>query len=905
MKKRLFLIDGSALAYRSYFAFIRNPLINSKGENTSALYGFSNSLYKIIKDEKPDYLSVVFDTPAPTFRHKKYPEYKATRQKMPDELGEQMSKIKELIQLFGITVLELDGYEADDIMGTIAKRAGTQDIEIYLVTGDKDFHQLLDENIKIYNPRKAGEEIEIIDINNIRQKIGITPSQVTDYLGLMGDSSDNVPGIPGVGPKTALNLINEFGSIENLLKNKEKIKNAKIKNKVEEFSEQAFLSKELVTIDKNVPLDVNIEALKYESTYSTELADMFEELEFFTLKNKIFEDAVSEEIKSRQKYHTITTKDKLVELIDYIKKTKSYFSFDTETTSENPFSAELVGLSFSVRENEAYYIPVLYPGKEDASSLSLDEIITLVKPVLEDASLGKCGQNLKYDIHILRKYGVTVRGADFDTMVASYLLNPNIRQHNLDAISQRFLNYRKIPTSQLLGTGKKQITMDKVSPEKVSEYACEDADVTLQLKKYLEKELQNENLLDLFYDLEIPLIEVLIEMEKNGVSLDVSLLNEMSLEFEQELMKLEDEIYSSVGETFNINSPQQLGKILFEKLEIHKELGKKRAKRTKTGYSTDVNELEKYSKHPLIKNLLEYRQLTKLKSTYVDALPQLINPVTKRIHTSYNQAVTATGRLSSSNPNLQNIPIRSKLGKEIRRAFVPENKEWFILSADYSQIELRLMAHLSGDKRLSEAFIRGEDIHRETASQIFHISIDDVTNEMRYRAKSINFGIMYGMGVFGLAKELTISLDEAQEFIDAYFINFPDVNRYIINQIESARTKGFVSTLMGRIRHIPEINSDNQRTRKNAENMAVNTPIQGTAADLIKQAMINIYNRIRQEGLRTKMIIQIHDELVFEVPETEIRTAASLITYEMENALDLSVPVRVDTGVGKNWLEAH
>ena len=632
---------------------------------------------------------------------------------------------------------------------------------------------------------------------------------------------------------------------------------------------------------------------------------MFEELEFFTLKNKIFEDVVSEEIKSRQKYHTITTKDELINLIEHLKNTKSCFSFDTETTSENPFSAELVGLSFSVRENEAYYIPVLYPGKEEANSLSLDEIIAEVKPVLEDASLGKCGQNLKYDIHILRKYGVTVRGADFDTMVASYLLNPNIRQHNLDAISRKFLNYGKIPTSQLLGTGKKQITMDKVSLERVSEYACEDADVTLQLKKCLEKELQNENLLDLFYDLEIPLVEVLVEMEKNGVSLNVSLLDEMSSEFERELKVLEDEIYSSVGETFNINSPQQLGKVLFEKLEIHKELGKRRAKKTKTGYSTDVNELEKYSGHPLIRNLLEYRQLMKLKSTYIDALPQLINPVTKRIHTSYNQAVTATGRLSSSNPNLQNIPIRSKPGKEIRKAFVPENKEWFILSADYSQIELRIMAHLSGDKRLAEAFIRGEDIHRETASQIFHVSIDDVAGEMRYRAKSINFGIMYGMGVFRLARELAISTDEAQEFIDAYFINFPDVNRYIINQIESARTKGFVSTLMGRIRRIPEINSDNQRTRKNAENMAVNTPIQGTAADLIKRAMINIYKRIRQEGLRTKMIIQIHDELVFELPETEIKTAMSLITYEMENALDLSVPIKVDTGVGKNWFEAH
>jgi len=905
MKKRLFLIDGSALAYRSYFAFIRNPLINSKGENTSAIFGFSNSLYKILREENPDYMAVVFDTPAPTFRHKKFPDYKATREKMPDEMQPQIPKIKEVVEAFGIPVIELDGYEADDIMGTIAKSVKDKGFETFLVTGDKDFLQLIEDNIKIYNPKKGGEESEIVDKINIEQKIGIKPEQVTDFLGLMGDSSDNVPGVPGIGPKTALQLLNEFGSVENIVKNKEKIKKENIKNKIKEFSEQAFLSRELVTIDTKVPVDIDVESLKYHKSYRQKLADLFKELEFNSLYDKIFERYVSEKIKRERRYYTITSSEELLRLIDNIKSQAKYFSFDTETTSENPFAAELVGISISFKEKEAYYIPVVHPKMNETNTITLEEIIDKLKPLLEDSTYGKCGQNVKYDVHILEKYGISVKGIDFDTMVASYLINPSLRQHNLDALSRKFLNYRKIPTSQLIGSGKNQISMDKVPLEEISEYACEDADITLRLKNYLENELKNQRLWNLFRNVEIPLIEVLIEMERNGVSLDVSLLKEMSLKIEKELKRLEEEIYNIVGEKFNINSPQQLGKVLFDKLEIHTELGLKRPKKTKIGYSTDVSQLERYIRHPLINKLLEYRQLKKLKSTYVDSLPKLINPATGRIHTSYNQTVTATGRLSSSDPNLQNIPIRSELGREIRRAFIPEHPDWFILSADYSQIELRLMAHLSGDERLAESFIKGEDIHRETAALVFHISSEDVTEEMRYRAKSINFGIIYGMGAYGLAKELDITPEEAQEFIDAYFINYPNVNKYIINQIFLARNNGYVTTLLGRTRYLPDINSDNQRIRKSAENIAINTPIQGTAADMIKLAMINIFRKIKQNKIKTKMIIQIHDELVFELPESEIEPAKSIIKREMENALKLSIPIKVDISMGKNWLEAH
>ncbi len=903
MKKRLFLIDGSALAYRSYFAFIKNPLINSKGENTSAVFGFSNSLYKILQEENPDYIIVVFDTPAPTFRHKMYPDYKATRQKMPDEMQPQIPRIKEVIEAFGISVIELEGYEADDIIGTLAKSLKNQNIESYMVTGDKDFLQLIDDDIKMYNPKKGGEETEIIDITNVRQKTGIVPELIIDYMGLMGDSSDNVPGVPGIGPKTAFQLINEFGNIENVIKNKDKIKKTSIRDKLEKFSEQAFLSRELVTINTEVPVDIEIDNLKYENKFGQKLAELFKELEFTSLYDRIFKK--EESVKEDRKYYTVTSSEELDELAGKLKSNPGGFSFDTETTSKNPFLAELVGLSFSFNEKEAYYVPVIFPEKNERNALSCDEIIQKLKPLLENSAYLKCGQNVKYDIHILNKYGIIVNGVEFDTMVASYLINPNLHQHNLDAISVRFLNVEKIPTAELIGKGKNQISMSEVPLSKISEYACEDADVTFRLGKYLENELKKNRLWDLFKDVEMPLIEVLVEMEKNGISVDVDILSEMSSKLEKEIKVLEEEIFEMAGEEFNINSPRQLGNILFAKLEIHNELFLRRPKKTKIGFSTNVSVLEKYSSHPIINKLLEYRQLIKLKSTYVDSFPKLINPETKRIHTSYNQTVTATGRLSSSEPNLQNIPVRRESAKEIRKAFVPENPAWFILSADYSQIELRLMAHLSGDERLKEVFTNDEDIHRMTAAFIFNVSIEDVTQEMRYRAKSINFGIIYGMGAYRLAKEIDISPGEAQEFIDAYFINYPDVNKYIINQIYKAGTEGYVTTLLGRTRYLPDINSDNQRIRKSSENIAVNTPIQGTAADMIKVAMINIYKHIRQNNMQTKMIIQIHDELVFELPEDEIESAKSVIIKEMENALKLDVPIKVDIGMGKNWFEAH
>jgi DNA polymerase-1 len=879
-------------------------LISSKGENTSAVFGFSNSLLKILRDENPDYIAVVFDTPAPTFRHKKYPEYKATREKMPNEMQIQIPRIKEVIEAFEIQTLELEGFEADDIMGTIAKRAESEGIETFLVTGDKDFLQLITDNVKIYNPRRGGEDSEITDKTNIMEKIGVKPEQITDYLGLMGDASDNIPGVPGIGPKTALLLINEFGSIENLVKNKDKIKKESIKYKIEEFFEQAFLSRELVTIDTIVPITVNFETLRYKKKFSQKLLDLFKELEFSSLYEKISGEQVQEEKKIERKYYTIISIDELTKLSDKIKFQYRYFSFDTETTSENPFTAELVGMSFSFKEEEAYYIPVVSPDKKDV--LSINEITKIIKPLLEDSDIKKYGQNIKYDIHVLRKYGININGVDFDTMVASYIINPGLQKHNLDAISLRFLNFKKIPTYTLIGTGKSKIKMDEVPLEKISEYACEDADITFRLKNYLERELKKEEKLwDLFKIVEIPLIAVLVEMEKNGVSLDVELLGKMSIKLNSELKKLEDEIYNTVGEEFNINSPQQLGIILFEKLEIHRELGLKRPKRTKTGYSTDVNQLERYTHHPIINKLLQYRQLQKLKSTYVEALPKLINPETNRVHTSYNQTVTVTGRLSSSDPNLQNIPIRRELGKEIRRAFVPGNPDWFILSADYSQIELRLMAHLSDDENLKVAFIKGEDIHRETASRIFHIPSEEVTEEMRYKAKSINFGIIYGMSPYRLAKEIEITDDEAKDFIDAYFSTYPSVNRYIINQIVTAKKNGYVTTLFGRMRYIPEIYSKDSRVSKSAENIAINTPIQGTAADIIKIAMINIQNNLKKKNMKTKMIIQIHDELVFELPESEIEVAKTLIKNEMENAIKLSIPIKVDIGMGKNWLEAH
>jgi len=896
-KKRLFLIDGTALAYRSYFAFIRNPLINSKGENTSAVFGFTNSILKIIKDENPDYIGVVFDTGKPTFRHEMYPEYKATREKMPDEMRPQLGRIKEVIEAFNIPVLEMEGFEADDVMGTLAEKVSGQSIDVFLVTGDKDFMQLVKPGIFVYNVKAGGKDAEILDNEKVTEKLGITPGQVIDLFGLMGDKSDNVPGIPGIGEKTALKLLSEFESLENILNNLESIKKESLRNKIKEFQDLAALSKKLVTIKRDVPVELNLKALEKEDYDRDALFQLFKELEFTSLLDKIAEKNTND----GKHYHLITTLSDLEELTENLKRTD--FAFDLETTSSDPMRAEIVGFSFSFREGEAYYIPVKAP--ENSQTLNIDKVLLYLKPVMEKEKFKKTGQNAKYDIIILKRNGISVKGLEFDTMIASYLLNPGKHQHNLDSISMDYLNYKKISIKDLIGEGRKQISMEEVPVDKIMIYACEDADITLRLKNILYPLLEEQKIYPLFREIEIPLIDVLIEMEMNGIKLETGFLKNMSLELEKGLKQLEEEIYVMAGEEFNINSPQQLGKILYEKLEIHKEMGIKRAKKTKTGYSTDVATLERYKGLPLPKAILTYRTLMKLKSTYVDTLPKLINPDTGKVHTSFNQTVTATGRLSSSDPNLQNIPIRTKLGKEIRKAFVPSAPDGNIVSADYSQVELRLLAHLSQDETLLKSFKSGEDIHRRTASLIFDVPLEDVSETMRYKAKSINFGIIYGMREFRLSREIEISVEEARSFIESYFNNYPEVYNYLERQKELAQRNKYVVTLLGRRRYIPEIESDNQRIFQNALNIAVNTPIQGTAADLIKKAMINIHKKIKHNKLPINMILQIHDELVFEIPDDYLDEGKNLIRDEMENALELSVPLKVDIGTGKSWYEAH
>ncbi|RKY85501.1 DNA polymerase I, partial [candidate division KSB1 bacterium] len=712
-RKRLFLVDGTALAYRSYFAFIGNPLINSKGENTSAIFGFTNSILKIIRDESPDYIGIVFDTGKPTFRHKKYPEYKATREKMPDEMKDQLPKIKEIIDAFNIPVIEVDGFEADDVMGTLAFKALKENLDVYLVTGDKDFMQLLKPGVFIYNVKKGGKELEILDKKGVINKIGIPPERIIDLLALMGDKSDNVPGIPGIGEKTAIKLLKEFGTLDNILNNKNNIKHKSLKEKIDKNESLAVLSKELVTIDTNVPVSFEPEKLKKGEYNRTKLVQLFKDFEFTSLMDEIPEENIESEVK----YTIINNEKELKKLVKAL--SKNTFSFDLETTSSQPMLADIVGFSFCYNEKEAFYIPVM--SKEKECCLETGLVLSYLKHVFENKSIKKIGQNAKFDIIILRKNGIDVKGLNFDTMVASYLLNPGKRQHNLDAISMEYLNYRKISIKSLIGERKKQISMSEVPLKEIARYACEDADITLRLKNVLYPLLKRQGLLKLYEKVEMPLIEVLIEMEMNGVSIDVPFLKKMSSQLNDGLKKLEKEIFLMAGEEFNINSPQQLGKILFEKLEIHKEIGLKRAKKTKSGYSTDVVTLEKLKHLPLPRAILTYRTLMKLKSTYVDALPKLINPQTGKIHTSFNQTVTATGRLSSSDPNLQNIPVRTEVGREIRKAFIPSSSNCSILSADYSQIELRLMAHLSQDKTLMDSFRAGEDIHKRTASLIFDI----------------------------------------------------------------------------------------------------------------------------------------------------------------------------------------
>ncbi|MFQ6617534.1 MAG: DNA polymerase I [Fidelibacterota bacterium] len=905
-KKKLFLIDGSALAYRAYFAFIRNPLFTSRGQNTSAVFGFTNSLYKILREENPELIGVIFDAPEKTFRHEKYPEYKATREKMPDEMRDQLPVIKDILHAMNIPVLEIPGYEADDVIGTISKRAEKKDILTFLVTGDKDLMQLVSDNVKIYNTKGYGKEVEVLDQKAVKEKMGVPPEHIVDLLGLAGDSSDNVPGIKGVGPKTAVKLINRFGSMDEILKNMDRIE-GKVRELLKRDYQNAILSVDLVKIDTDVPVKMELSSLRRSDPDEERLKGIFRDLEFYSFMKYLEEKVPGEmaaEVQEQLKHEIVTDVDQFERFLKVLKGA-GIFALDLETDSVDPMKAEIVGLSFCWENGKGWYIPIRYLNKEgsifnkgtDAGDLSY--VLENLKPILESDAIKKCGQNIKYDMNVLSRYEVYLKGIYFDTMIAAYLLKPTARSYKLDNLSLEYLNYKMVPISDLIGVGKNQDSMANVPLKKAAFYSVEDSVVTFRLMKILGEKLNESHMWDLFEKVEIPLIYVLSDMELNGVYLDIEMLKRMSHDLSMKLKVLEEQIYQLAGCKFNLNSPQQLANILFHKLNLPV------VRKTKTGISTDVNVLEslKY-KHEICAKILDYMHLSKLKSTYVDAIPKLVNEDTGRVHTSFNQTITATGRLSSSNPNFQNIPIRTEIGREIRKAFVPQNPGYFILSADYSQIELRLMAHLSKDPNLIESFKRGDDIHAYTASAVFGVPMSAVTPEQRRKAKIVNFGIMYGAGPFRLSTELGIPIHEAKEFINQYFKKYPKINDFIFKTLSHAREKKYVTTLLKRRRYIPEIDSANKNVRESAERAAINTPIQGTAADLIKIAMINILKKFRSKKLKGKMILQIHDELVFEVPESEVEKASRIVKKEMETAIKLSVPIKVDIGIGKSWYEA-
>jgi DNA polymerase-1 len=946
--ERLYLLDAMALAYRAYYAFIGRPLINSKGLNTSAVYGFVTALMKILT-EKPDHIAVVWDTPQPTFRHKLFPDYKATRQRMPEDMAYQIDKLKEVVRAFNTPCIELPGYEADDIIGTLARRAEKEGVFTYLVTGDKDFMQLISPLIKIYKPGKSGGEPEIVDESGVQKKFGVAPEHVVDVLSLIGDTSDNVPGVRGIGEKTAIPLIQKYGSIEKLYQHLEEIPQKGVREKLSANKETAFLSKELVTIKTAAPVLTNFHELRVVQADTPRLLRLFEELEFKLLAEKLREAGRPENAppppshpKAASKtddadtsfdtasltaldittdqhdYQCIITEAGLNDLCAKLKKCDR-FAVDTETTSKDPLRGVLIGLSFSTRDREGYYVPVRMapiptaqePGLFAESgagpnthhnhlteALDGNLVLRKLKPILEDPAVGKIGQNIKYDMLVLLNNGIEMQGVAFDTMVGSYILRAD-GQHNMDALALGMLNYRTVTFEDLVGKGKNEKPITEVALKDIADYSAEDADITMRLCSHQTPELQKLGLLSLCEDIEFPLVAVLARMEFAGVALDVMHLEGMSKEMDRQLQVLVAEIHRDAGGEFNINSTQQLGDVLFTKLKLPTQ------RKTKTGFSTDVSVLEALrGQHPIIEKLLDFRQLTKLKSTYVDALPSLINPMTGRVHTSFNQTVAATGRLSSSDPNLQNIPIRTEIGRSIRAAFVPR-KGMELLSADYSQIELRIMAHVSGDPGLVEAFKNNEDIHATTAAKVFGVDPADVTRDMRRKAKEVNFGIMYGIGPFGLAARLGIPQNEAREIIARYFERFPMVKQYINDTIASARQNTYVTTLYGRRRYFADINSRNQNIRANAERAAINMPIQGTAADMIKVAMIRIDHDLRTTKLKSRMLLQVHDELVFEVPAGEVDTVKSLVADRMRNAMKLNVPVNVDIGIGKNWLEAH
>jgi DNA polymerase-1 len=895
MAGTLFLVDGTALAYRSHFAFIRNPLTNSKGQETSATFGYVRALLDILKSEAPDAVLVAFDVSRETFRKEMYPEYKATREKAPQEMKAQFPWIKEITEALGIPVLEREGFEADDLIGTAAKRAEAQGFDVRIVTGDKDMMQLVSDRVRIYDVSKRGGPVEI-DAAGVEEKFGVPPDRLVDVLGLMGDTSDNVPGVPLIGPKKASALVQQWGTLEDVLANASSAfahratadrsgKPSKAQQNLIDYADQARLSKELVTIKTDVDIDVSFEKVG-ERDHAT-LKRLFLELDF----TQMLEEASPAPGKaSGEGYRIVRDGPELSRLAADL-SAAGFFVFDTETTSLDALAAEIVGASFAWRAGEAVYVPW--------SAAAADAL----RGPLEDPAVEKGAQNGKYDLQVLATHGIEVQNLAFDTMVASYLLDPGRGNHNLDAMALRHLNIRKTPTEELIGKGKDRITMAEVEEAKVARYAAEDADCTFRLVEFFRPRLEAEGLVPLFRDVEMPLVPVLQRMERAGVKVDTAYLQSMSRELEDIATDLVAEVRDLAGEVFNLNSPKQLGPILFEKLEIQQG-SRKKPKRTRTGaYSTDAATLEAFRDQPIVAKLLEYREVTKLKSTYVDALPQMVHPKTGRIHSSFNQTVAATGRLSSDNPNLQNIPIRRELGRPVRRAFVAADGHK-LLSADYSQIELRLMAHLSGDAALCEVYRRGGDIHAETAARMFGVELGEVTRERRDSAKAINFGILYGMGPARLSSDLKISLAEGRAFLEAYFREFPGVKQFQKDAVEKARREGYVTTLLGRRRAIPEIDSAMPGVRANAENMAKNTPVQGTAADLIKVAMIRIARRLR-EGFLAQMILQVHDELVFEAPLAEVEPLATLVREEMEGALELKVPIVAEVGVGDNWLEAH
>lgn len=921
---KLFLLDAYALIYRAYYALIKNPRINSKGFNTSAVLGFVNTLEDVLKKENPTHIGIAFDPAGPTFRHEAFEQYKAQREETPEVIRLSVPIIKDIIRAYNIPILEVPGYEADDVIGTLATEAGKRGIRTYMMTPDKDYGQLVGEYVFMYRPKYGDKEFDVMGVEEVKAKFNIqSPTQVIDMLGLMGDASDNIPGCPGVGEKTAQKLIAQFGSIENLLANTDQLKGS-IKTKVETNREQIEFSKFLATIKTDVPIALDMDALKRETPNEEALRKIFEEMEFRTLMERVFKnekkttptpaapqadlfgffaDENTDEIKNSNltrledlsyDYQLIDTEEKRQELLQKI-LTKEIFSLDTETTGTDPITAELVGMSFAYAENQAFYVPV--PAEREEAQ----KIVNLFKPVFENPKTLKVGQNIKYDMLVLSNYGVEIGGPMFDTMIAHYVLQPELR-HGMDYLAEIYLKYETIKIEELIGAkGKNQKNMRDLPPSDVYKYACEDADVTLKLKHVLEKELETSNAKPLFEEIEMPLVPVLAYMERNGVRIDTDTLKETSKHFTARMNQIEAEVHQLAGVEFNIASPKQVGEVLFDRLKIVDK-----AKKTKTGqYVTSEEVLESLrGKHEIVGKILEHRGLKKLLGTYIDALPQLINPHTGRIHTSFNQTVTATGRLSSSNPNLQNIPIRNEDGKEIRKAFIPDDGCEFF-SADYSQIELRIMAHLSGDPHMIEAFQKGQDIHAATAAKIYKIDLSQVTREQRSKAKTANFGIIYGISVFGLAERLNVDRKEAKELIDGYFQNYPHVKEYMDESIRSAREKGYIETIFKRRRYLPDINSHNAVVRGYAERNAINAPIQGSAADIIKVAMIRIYRRFKEEGLQSKMILQVHDELNFSVVPSEREKVEQIVISEMESAYKMKAPLQADCGWGKNWLEAH